>query len=61
MAYNPSLIVPHLPCRIMLIGAMNPWGCSDAAVRPRACPPWTKMKYRSKISGPSLDRIDPQI
>ena len=51
------------PARFMLIGAMNPCPCgySGDPVRPCTCPPRSVMKYRSRISGPILDRIDLHI
>ena len=51
------------PARFMLIGAMNPCPCgySGDPVRPCTCQPRLVMKYRGKISGPILDRIDLHI
>jgi magnesium chelatase family protein len=51
------------PARFMLVGAMNPCPCgySGDPVRPCVCPPRAVMKYRSRISGPILDRIDLHI
>ena len=51
------------PARFMLVGAMNPCPCgySGDPVRPCTCPPRLVMKYRSRISGPILDRIDLHI
>ena len=51
------------PARFMLVGAMNPCPCgySGDPVRPCTCPPRAVMKYRSRISGPILDRIDLHI
>ncbi len=51
------------PARFMLIGAMNPCPCgySGDPVRPCTCPPRSVLKYRGKISGPILDRIDLHI
>jgi magnesium chelatase family protein len=51
------------PARFILIGAMNPCLCgylSDAS-RPCTCTPLQIRRYRSRISGPLLDRIDIQI
>ena len=51
------------PARFQLIAAMNPCPCgylSDPAGRCR-CTPDQVARYRSKISGPLLDRIDLQI
>lgn len=48
------------PCRFMLIAAMNPCPCGyyTDAVRDCRCTPKQIEKYRNKISGPLLDRID---
>lgn len=51
------------PARFQLIAAMNPCPCgylSDPSGRCR-CTPDQVARYRSKISGPLLDRIDLQI
>lgn len=50
----------RFPSKFMLIGAMNPCLCGQYG-NPRAacrCNPLQIQKYRSKISGPLLDRID---
>ncbi len=51
------------PARFMLIGAMNPCPCgySGDPVRPCSCSPATVTRYRGRISGPILDRIDLHI
>lgn len=54
---NKSL---RFPSQFMLVGAMNPCLCGNYG-NPRAacrCTPAQVQKYRSKISGPLLDRID---
>ncbi len=50
----------HFPARFMLIAAMNPCPCGFAGDPERtcACSPYQVVKYRQKISGPILDRID---
>jgi magnesium chelatase family protein len=50
------------PARFMLIGAINPCppGYSGDPLRPCTCSPGFVMKYRTRISGPILDRIDLQ-
>ncbi len=48
------------PCQFMLIAAMNPCPCGyygDPSHECR-CTPQTVLHYRSRISGPLLDRID---
>jgi magnesium chelatase family protein len=51
------------PARIMLAGAMNPCPCGHAGDPARACRclPDAVQRYRSRISGPLLDRIDIRI
>jgi magnesium chelatase family protein len=49
-----------LPCRCMLVAAMNPCPCGhlgDPAHRCR-CTPTQIQHYRARVSGPILDRID---
>jgi magnesium chelatase family protein len=53
----------EFPARFQLIAAMNPcpcgyWGDPEGACR---CSPEQIQRYRSRISGPLLDRIDLQI
>ena len=51
------------PARFMLVAAMNPCPCGYAGdvVRPCTCHPNGVQKYRGRISGPILDRIDLHI
>ncbi len=52
-----------LPCAMMLVAAMNPCPCGylgDTKHECR-CTPTQIQRYRSKISGPLLDRIDLHI
>jgi magnesium chelatase family protein len=48
------------PCRFSLVAAMNPCLCGyrDDARRPCTCSELDLVRYRSKLSGPLLDRID---
>ncbi len=49
-----------LPCSVMLVCAMNPCPCGYAGESGRECrcPATRIQRYRSRISGPLLDRID---
>lgn len=51
------------PCDIIFIGAMNPCPCGYYGSSQRECRCGAKKieNYRSKVSGPLLDRIDLQI
>jgi magnesium chelatase family protein len=48
------------PARFMLIASMNPCPCGYFAdpLRECSCTPYQVQKYRNKVSGPLLDRID---
>lgn len=48
------------PARFMLVGAMNPCPCGHSGdpVRTCLCQPQAVQRYRARISGPLLDRID---
>jgi magnesium chelatase family protein len=48
------------PCRFMLVAAMNPCPCGffGDPKRECRCSPLQIQKYRNRISGPLLDRID---
>ena len=48
------------PARFTLVGAMNPCPCGYLGdqVRPCTCTPLQVQRYRSRLSGPLLDRID---
>lgn len=52
-----------LPAKFMLVAAMNPCPCGNYGDERAACmcPPFNVLRYRKKISGPLLDRIDIQI
>lgn len=50
----------HFPCSFQLVCAMNPCPCGFRG-HPRrvcTCPPGSIRRYRQRISGPLLDRID---
>ncbi|MDM7916532.1 MAG: YifB family Mg chelatase-like AAA ATPase [Candidatus Eisenbacteria bacterium] len=51
------------PARFVLVAAMNPCPCGFLGDRRRACscPPMKVRHYRSRVSGPLLDRIDLHI
>ena len=52
-----------LPSKFMLVAAMNPCPCGNYG-NPSSeciCLPFNILKYRKKISGPLLDRIDIQV
>lgn len=53
----------RFPARFQLVAAMNPCPCGylgDSA-RPCRCSPDQIRRYRSRVSGPLLDRIDLQV
>lgn len=51
------------PARFMLVAAMNPCPCGHFGDPERVCgcSPYAREKYRQKVSGPILDRIDLHI
>ena len=53
----------RLPARFTLAGSMNPCPCgySGDAMRACSCTPSQLRRYRSRVSGPLLDRIDIRV
>ncbi|MBI1950321.1 MAG: YifB family Mg chelatase-like AAA ATPase [Acidobacteria bacterium] len=53
----------RMPCRFVLVGAMNPCVCGNLgrSDRPCACTPSQVAQYRSRVSGPLLDRFEIQV
>ncbi len=53
----------HFPARFILVAAMNPCPCGNASDPERICSCSTRevLRYKHKISGPILDRIDLHI
>jgi len=51
------------PAAFMLVASMNPCQCGNygSADKECTCNPYQVKKYRSKISGPLMDRIDIQV
>ena len=51
------------PCNFMLIASMNPCPCGYYGRKDKncTCTEWQIKRYKSKISGPLLDRIDIQV
>ena len=51
------------PARFQLVAAMNPCPCGwlGHPVRACACPPERVARYRGRLSGPVMDRIDLQV
>lgn len=51
-----------LPAKFMLVAAMNPCPCGNYGSNSECiCMPFSVLRYRKKVSGPLLDRIDIQI
>ena len=48
------------PANFMLVGAMNPCPCGfyNDPAKPCSCPPASVVRYRRRISGPLMDRMD---
>lgn len=63
VAITRSSVTAVFPARFMLVAAMNPCPCGHYTNPHRACrcTPQQIRQYRSRISGPLLDRIDIHI
>lgn len=50
----------HFPADVMLVAAMNPCPCGNFGFRGKSCvcTPTSLQRYRRKMSGPIVDRID---
>ena len=50
----------HFPANVLLVAAMNPCPCGNFGFRgkPCICTPSALSRYRRKMSGPIMDRID---
>lgn len=58
-----SRTVVRFPARVLLVAATNPCACGHLGdpVRACRCRPGQVERYRSRLSGPLLDRIDLQV
>ncbi len=63
VSISRSLVSLTYPARVMLVAAMNPCPCGYLSdpLHPCSCTPIAIHRYRSRISGPLLDRIDIHI
>ncbi len=63
VSISRSLVTLKYPADIMLVAAMNPCPCGylTDGTHPCECSPLAVGRYRSRISGPLLDRIDLQV
>jgi magnesium chelatase family protein len=52
-----------MPADFLLVCAMNPCPCGyyGHGLRPCTCTPNQRQRYRARVSGPMLDRIDLQV
>ncbi len=60
ISVSRALTSVTFPSRFMLVAAMNPCPCGylGGGGRTCACPPQKVAAYRSRISGPLMDRVD---
>ena len=63
VSISRSLMTLKYPADVMLVAAMNPCPCGYLTddTHPCECTPAAVGRYRSRISGPLLDRIDLQV
>jgi len=63
VSISRSLVTLKYPADVMLVAAMNPCPCGYLSddTHPCECTPLAVGRYRSRISGPMLDRIDLQV
>ncbi|QGY39463.1 YifB family Mg chelatase-like AAA ATPase [Pseudodesulfovibrio cashew] len=63
VSISRSLVSLRYPADVMLVAAMNPCPCGYLTdeTHPCECTPIAVQRYRSRISGPLLDRIDLQV
>src|SRR4051794_37033569 len=62
VAVSRAIGVARYPARFTLVLAANPCPCSSANnAAACSCSPATKRRYKNKLSGPLLDRIDIQL
>ena len=54
--------VTRYPCRFQLVLAANPCPCAASGSSPACtCTPTVRRRYRGRLSGPLLDRVDLQV
>ena len=63
VSISPANMATEFPANFTLIAAMNPCPCGHATDPNKSCEcsSYAVQRYRSKISGPLLDRIDMHV